>query len=55
MLYPDTLDYFFGLVEVVYPKEKDERVLRPDLFIGGRKRIRRDSGVGEKRRERGRG
>jgi len=59
LLYPDTLDYFFGLVEVAYPKERDEGVVRPELFIGGggggggKRRIRRDSGTGEKRRVRG--
>lgn len=54
LLYPDTLDYFFGLVEVGYPKEKDEGLMRPEMFIGGggKRRIRRDSGTGEKRRGR---
>lgn len=50
-MYPETLDYYFRLVDVRYPKEKDERVLRPEI---GKRRIRRDSGVSEKgsRRER---
>ena len=46
MLYPETLDHFFRLVEVVFPKEKDE-MLRLD---GGKRRGRRDSAVGEKKR-----
>ena len=47
MLYPETLDYYFGLVSLRLPKDGDESVLRPE--IGGRKKIgRRDSGHSEK-------
>ena len=47
LLYPETLDYYFGLVSLRLPKDGDESVLRPE--IGGRKKIgRRDSGHSEK-------
>jgi hypothetical protein len=54
LMYPETLDYYFGLVAVRLPKEHDESVLRPE--IGRRtKKIRRDSGVSEKgRKDKGR-
>ena len=47
MLYPDTLDYYFGLVTVRLPGADEERVLRPEIGRGKRK-IRRDSGHSEK-------
>jgi hypothetical protein len=50
MLYPDTLDHFFRLVEVGFPKE-DGEMLRLDA--GGKRRGRRDSAVGEKGKRRG--
>lgn len=56
MMYPDMLDYFFGLVIVRYPDERDDKMIRPELGMGKR-RIRRDSAVSEKggrRRSRGR-
>lgn len=51
--YPDTLDYYFSLVDIKFPKEKDDRVMKPEI---GKRRIRRDSGHSEKgsRREKGR-
>ena len=51
LLYPETLDHYFRLVEVVFPKEGLE-VLRLDGVGGGggKRRGRRDSGVGERKR-----
>lgn len=45
MMYPEMLDYFFGLVMVKFPDERDEKITRPEP---GRRRIRRDSGVSDK-------
>jgi hypothetical protein len=54
LLYPDTLDYYFGLVAVRLPGADEERVLRPEIGRGKR-RIRRDSGHSEKgKKEKGR-
>lgn len=50
MLYPETLDHYFRMVEIVFPKEKEE-LLRLDG--GGKRRSRRDSAVGEKGKRRG--
>lgn len=47
MMYPDMLDYFFNLVGVRYPDDRDEKMTRPELGVGKR-RIRRDSAVSEK-------
>lgn len=47
MMYPDMLDYFFSLVILRYPDERDEKVIRPELGMGKR-RIRRDSAVSDK-------
>lgn len=47
MMYPDMLDYFFNLVGVRYPDDRDEKMIRPELGVGKR-RIRRDSAVSEK-------
>jgi len=44
LLYPETLDYYFGLVCLRLPKDQDESVLRPEI---GRKRTVRDSGFVE--------
>lgn len=41
LMYPEMLDYFFGLVEINFPDEKSEMVMRPQP---GRRRGRRDSG-----------
>lgn len=41
LMYPEMLDYFFGLVEINFPDEKSEMVVRPQP---GRRRARRDSG-----------
>lgn len=49
LLYPETLDHYFRLVEVVFPKEGLE-VLRLDGVGGAKRRGRRDSGVGERKR-----
>lgn len=52
LMYPETLDYYFRLVNVVLPKDKDDVVVRPEI---GRKKIRRDSGHSDKgKKERGR-
>lgn len=55
LLYPETLDYYFGLVSISLPKDQDESVLRPDIGVG-RKKIRRDpnlkEGGGKKNRRR---
>jgi len=40
LMYPETLDYYFGLIVITIPEDQDESVLRPDI---GRKKIRRDS------------
>jgi hypothetical protein len=49
LMYPETLDYYFGLVEVRLPKDRDERVVRPEMGMGKSLRGRKDSGVGGKR------
>jgi hypothetical protein len=56
LLYPETLDYYFGLVSLSLPKDGDESVFRPEIG-GARKKIRRrDSGHSEKggKKEKGR-
>ncbi|KAM0697744.1 hypothetical protein Q7P36_002598 [Cladosporium allicinum] len=50
LLYPETLDYYFRMVEIVFPKEKEE-LLRLDGG-GGKKKGRRDSAVGDKGKRR---
>ena len=56
LLYPETLDYYFGLVSIWLPKDQDESVLRPDIGVGRKKIRRRDSSIveGGGRREKGR-
>ncbi|GAB7331624.1 hypothetical protein MBLNU13_g02991t1 [Cladosporium sp. NU13] len=48
LLYPETLDYYFGLVNLRLPKDGDESVLRPDIGHGRKKIGRRDSGHSDK-------
>jgi hypothetical protein len=45
LMYPETLDYYFRLVNIGLPDGKGDSVMRPDI---GRKKIRRDSGHSEK-------
>lgn len=46
LMYPETLDYFFELVDYKLLGEGDERVMIPGP--GRQKKIRRDSGVSDK-------
>jgi hypothetical protein len=48
LLYPETLDYYFGLVNLRLPKDGDESVIRPDIGHGRKKIGRRDSGHSDK-------
>lgn len=51
LLFPETLDYYFGLVSIRLPKDHHESVLWPDIGVA-RKTFRRDSSFkedGEKR------
>jgi hypothetical protein len=56
LLYPETLDYYFGLVSLRLPKDGDESVMRPEIGMGRKKIGRRDSGHSEKggKKEKGR-
>ena len=47
-MYPETLDYYFGLVTLGLPKDQDESVLRPEIGHGRKKIGRRDSGHSDK-------
>lgn len=54
LAYPDTLDYYFRLVDIRLPSEKDPGVTRPEF---GRRTIRRDSGHSDRvvtKKDRGR-
>lgn len=55
-MYPETLDYYFGLVSLRLPKDQDESVLRPEIGHGRKKIGRRDSGHSDKggKKEKGR-
>lgn len=54
LAYPDTLDYYFRMVEIRLPNDKDPGVVRPEF---GRRTIRRDSGHSDRvvsKKDRGR-